>query len=630
MFTDMVGYTAAAQADEKTALALRREQEDLLLPVVAEHHGRKVKSTGDGFLIEFESALQATECAVEIQRCLHERNATSGVPSIRLRIGIHLGDIERQGADIFGDAVNLASRIEPIAEPGGICLSSAVQEQVRNKVPQPLEKLPPTPLKGVKVPIDLYRVVLPWADRAPVPEVLEPTGIAVLPFSNISPDPKDEYIADGLTEELITVLSQLRGLRVIARTSTMLYKSSPKGVSQIAAELGVSTVLEGSVRRAGNRLRITAQMIDARTQGHVWATTYDRQLDDVLTIQAEIARQVAGALQVRLTGTEESRLGARPPLRPESYLAYLKGRTLVHDPSPASVEEAKRQFERAISLDAHNAAAYAGLADATSMAGWSFTDENREAWGATGRRLAGKAIELDPNLAEAHAALALIEWQDFHYALAVREFELALSLNPSYSWAHMGYGVCLEDLGRADEALLHLRLAEAADPFWPFALYHLAVLLVWRGRFEEAFERVEKLRAVDAAGDWYLPALYQYRIARSEVPEALEALKRWVEQETVPRYVALRQARYSALSGDRVHARELLRQEDSLPEFPPGQYDVAREYAELGELDECFRWLEKAYRNRNLPLQAFLLDPRFQNVRADSRFAALVKRMNLS
>ncbi|MGP8077692.1 MAG: adenylate/guanylate cyclase domain-containing protein [Thermoplasmata archaeon] len=229
------------------------------------HEGREIKSTGDGFLVEFDSALRAVQCAIDIHQNLAERNAMPSVTPIRLRIGVHLGDVEERDGDIFGDSVYVASRIEPLADPGGICISEPVFGQVRNKISNQFEKLEPKALKNVRYPLDVYRVVLPWTGGPPPARSPGPARLAVLPFVNISPDPNDEYFADGLTEEMITVLSQLRELRVIARTSVSQYQANPKSVSQIGAELGVDAVLEGSVRKSVDQLRITVQLIDVGT-----------------------------------------------------------------------------------------------------------------------------------------------------------------------------------------------------------------------------------------------------------------------------------------------------------------------------------------------------------------------------
>ncbi|MCI4372370.1 MAG: adenylate/guanylate cyclase domain-containing protein, partial [Thermoplasmata archaeon] len=237
MFTDTVGFTASVQADEALTLGLLQEQAELVAPILATHEGRVIKSTGDGFLVEFESALKAIRCAIAVQQRIHDRNAGEERVSFQIRIGIHLGDVERKAGDILGDTVNIAARIEPIAEPGGICVSGAVRDQVWNKIPDRLERLPTRFLKGLKEETELYRVLLPWTGPSPEVAVPKATGLAILPFANISPDPTDEYFADGLTEEVITVLSQLRSLRVIARTSVTPYKSTTKGIAQIGAEL---------------------------------------------------------------------------------------------------------------------------------------------------------------------------------------------------------------------------------------------------------------------------------------------------------------------------------------------------------------------------------------------------------
>jgi class 3 adenylate cyclase len=250
MFTDLVGFTASAQADEAVALGRVQEQASIVRPLFAKFDGREVKSTGDGFLVEFGSALKAMECAVEIQRQLQKRNARTSSSPILLRIGIHVGDVEEIDGDILGDAVNVAARILPISDPGGICLSEQIVPHVRSKLPLKLERLAPRRLKGVKDPFVVYRAVLPGVARVPPAERSPLPRLAVLPLSNISRDPKDEYFADGLTEELISVLSRIRGLRVIARTSVAQYKGTAKPVAQIGAELGVSR--EACERRATN------------------------------------------------------------------------------------------------------------------------------------------------------------------------------------------------------------------------------------------------------------------------------------------------------------------------------------------------------------------------------------------
>jgi adenylate cyclase len=630
MFTDMVGFTAAAQTNEAAALKLRLEQEKLIRPLFAAHGGREIKSTGDGFLVEFDSALHATECAVNIQHSVYERNARADVPPLELRIGVHLGDVEQRGRDIFGDAVNVASRVAPCAVPGGVCISGPVFDQVRNKIPNRLEKLDPRKLKNVKLPLDIYSVALPWTSPRGAAESTGATRLAVLPFANISPDPHDEYFADGLTEELITVLSQLSGLQVIARTSVSQYKSTSKSIAQIGAELGVSSILEGSVRKAGNQLRVTVQLIDVDTEAHSWAKTYDRELDKVFAVQTEIAKLVAKHLKVDVAGAEQGRLNERSAVRPDSYIAYLKGRTLLHSDLPDALESAKAQFELAISLDSTHAAAHSGLADVLQLTGWRGSGVSRRKWAETTRRLAARAIELDPNIAEAHASLALIRWENFEWRAAEEEFKLALSLNPSYSLAHIWYAAFLEDEARADEALRELELAERADPLSPSNLFRVSELLVWTDRSDEALAKIQKLSQLEPSSRAYHFLLSRYHLARSERDLALKDLLRAEELEPDERWKVAYRAWYYVLSGKKAQLKDLLRREEALPESLPVTWVFAAMYAELGDLDECFRCLEKARKNHLIYVAAFRLSPRLEHVRRDPRFPALLKRMNLA
>jgi adenylate cyclase len=630
MFTDMVGFTAATQRDEAGTLQLLREQESIVRPVLGDHDGREVKSTGDGFLVEFESALHAVQCAIDIHTRLHARNTRDDVTPISLRIGVHLGDVEEHDSDIFGDSVNLAARIQPVAEPGGICISEPVYGQVRNKITNPIEKLPPKVLKNVQFPMDLYRVVLPWQARGQPVESPAPTGIAILPLANISPDPNDEYFADGLTEEMITALSRLRGLRVIARASVTPYKATSKGVGEIGAELGVSSILEGSVRKSGNRLRITVQLIDVATQAHVWANTYDRVLDDVFTVQGEIAKNVAETLKIELRATESARLEARPTVLPDSYLAYLKGRTLMGDVTPAKFAAAREQFELAIALDPKNAAAHSGLADLTRLSGWFFPDVPREQWDAEARRLAGRAIELDPNLAEAHASLALIQWDDFEWRSAEGEFQIALSLSPSYSSAHLFYASLLEDEGRADAALQELVLAEAADPLRSTTVLQITWLLIWLDRLDEARTKLDRVERLVPDSVYYHLALARYHFAKGDRKRGLRELERGIELEKDPRTQVVNRAQYHALGKEPEKAEALLREEESQPESAHTMWATARAYALLGRTDDAFRWLEKAYLARNLPLAQFVLDPWFEPLRDDPRWEVLMEKHHLA
>ena len=633
MFTDTVGYTASTQMDEARTLELLRNQGSLLRPILASHHGREVKSTGDGFLVEFESALEATRCAIEIQKRLHQHNLAAAEGSgIQIRIGIHLGDVVHAAGDVLGDSVNIASRIEPLAEPGGVCVSEPVFGQVRNKIPDQFVKLEPVSLKGVRFPIDVYRVVLPWSspDLSATITDLESKRLAVLPFANISPDPNDAYFSDGLTEEMISVLSQLAELRVIARTSVNPYKTAPKPIPQVGLDLGVTWVLEGSVRKAGTRLRISVQLIDVRSQEHVWAQTYDRELNDVFALQSEMAREVAEALKITLLDREKSRLDRRAPPQPQSYLEYLRGRTSLHGVTEAGLREAKQHFERAVSLDDHNAAAHAGLADIHRILGSMYHHLPKPAWEAAGRRHAARAIELDPDLAEAHTSLALGHYDAFELGDAEKEFRWAIALNPSFAWAHQWYADLLADLGRPEEALREFAIAEQLDPLSALILGEEVQLLTVLRRLDVAEAQLEKLGRVEGFGILYHDRRAFLYLARGD----LELYRQEVHglKDLLPGRpeVGTADATYFACVGQGERAREALRPIEQLPEPIRPVSQIAWVYALLGDLDTCFHWLNVAVETQRLSPRMWRFDPTVARVREDPRFRALLGRMNLA
>ena len=399
MFTDMVGYTALGQRNESLSLALVEEQRKLIRPILARHNGREIKTIGDAFLVEFLSALDAVRCAYDIQRAVREFNIS--LPEdrrVHLRVGVHLGDVVESGGDISGDAVNVASRIEPLAEDGGVCVTRQVYDHIQNKFELKLASLGVKPLKNVSIPIEVFRMVMPWSVETPAPSVqLDKKRIAVLPFTNMSSNPEEGYFADGMTEELITSLSGVRQLTVIARTSVMGYKGTTKKVREIGRELEVGSVLEGSVRKAGNKVRITAQLIDASTEGHLWAQNYDRQLEDVFAIQSEIAEKVAGELRIRLVDSEKRTLEKKPTENTEAYTCFLQGRELFREETEASLRQALGLFEKAIELDPKFAKAYVGVAEChewLASGGYEPYDVSLSSMKTSLER----AIDLDPDL----------------------------------------------------------------------------------------------------------------------------------------------------------------------------------------------------------------------------------------
>ena len=629
MFTDMVGYSALVQTNEATAMRVLEQHNQLLRPVFAKFRGREVKTVGDAFLVEFESALDAAQCAIEIQRILHDYSASSPAEwKIRIRIGIHVGDVIQTEGDVLGDAVNIASRIEPLAEPEGISLTQQVYDQVQNKLSAPLLLLPPAELKNIHFPVKVYRIVQPWDSRRAEIQTPKPPGarhMAVLPLANISPDPNDEYFADGLTEELITVLSQVHGLSVIARTSVTPYKSAPKSIAQVGAELGVDTILEGSVRKAGKHIRITLQLVDVTTQRHVWANSYNREIDDVFAVQADIAERTAGAL--RLEFAKEGLPGS--PRRPTADLAaydlYLRGLVAASLESGKGLEEAARCFDQATKLDPTFAEAFAAWANMYVKAAGDYLPMQEVMPRA--RELAARALELDPSSSDAHSALANLAFQfDQNWQLAETEFKDALSLNPSNVPAHYFRGLSLIALERFDEAKEMLRGAIRLDPGGRHRM-----LLGWAdlesGDFDSGIAIMKEQRDTNpSVGNHVILGLFYLAAGRRS--EALrEADTPLTGADDVERFD---HALLNALLGRPGAAREVLAeiQRGEAKSYTSATH-VAMLCSVLGEKARALDLLERDYREGDRVLSLMYRGLFFDPIRDDPRFVALLRQYGL-
>jgi len=488
VFTDMTGYTALGQRNESLSLALVEEQRKLIRPVLSRHDGREVKTMGDAFLVEFPSALDAVRCAYDIQRAT--RAFDISLPQeqrVHLRIGVHLGDVVESGGDISGDAVNVASRIESLAEDGGVCITRQVYDHVQNKFQLPLTSLGTKHLRNVSMPLEVYKMLMPWEssvqdERARASSI---NRLAVLPFANMSPDPNDEFFADGLTEEMITELSGLSGVGVIARTSVMHYKNSEKSVREIARDLGVGSVLEGSIRKAGNKIRITGQLIDGKNEEHLWAQRYDRDLNEIFAVQSEIAESVAKALELKLIPRDQP---AKPsPENLDAYALCLKARSYWNRRTKEGIQQAISLFEEALKIDPDSARVNAGLADCYFQAAYrNFVDSEMGEMKAM--ELVTRALELDPSLPDAHATLGLIlSWRQRKYSDAEKEFRRAISLNPNYASAHQWYHHLLIATGRLREGLDEIMKAAELDPLSPMINTNLATAYaIDEGRLDDA------------------------------------------------------------------------------------------------------------------------------------------------
>jgi adenylate cyclase len=683
MFTDMVGYSALSQRDGKLALELLEEHRQLLREIFPRFNGTEIKTIGDAFLVEFNSALEAAECAIAIQRALAKRNADAAAErQIQVRIGIHIGDVVHRGGDVYGDGVNIASRIEPLAGAGGICVSTDVERQIRNSLGARFEKLAPTELKNISVAMDLFRIVLPWEQKSAVrghrsevrkssvvpsntksaligalglllvigvgwwwttqprksvsspaapsaPHASDQKSIAVLPFVDLSPAHDQEYFCDGISEEILDALAKVGGLRVVARTSSFSFKGTNADVGDIARKLNVQNVLEGSLRREGNRIRITAQLINARDGFHMWSDTFERELQGVFAVQDEITHAIVDALKVKLAVAPS----ARAQLNTESHDLYLKGRFYWNKRTTDTIKKAIDYFNEAIGKDPEYALAYAGLADCYSSLGFNFDAGLLAPAQAIPKAKAAalKALEIDDALAEAHTSLAFIKLNyDWDWPGAEKDFKRAIELNPNYDNAHHWYSHYLTAMGRTDESFLESKRALELDPVGLVMNVHLGWHYFYARQYDQAVEQLQKTIEMDpnrGFTHWYLGlALEQqgkYQKATSELQKghALLGDNLGVEADLGHTY---------AVSGNREAAQRMIEELKELSaQRYVAAYHVALIYTGLGEKAEAFQWLEKAYQERSDLLVYLKVEPRLDSLRSDPRFANFLLRIGL-
>ena len=549
---DVKGYSRLMGEDEVATIRTLTAYRAVMATLIQRHRGRVVDSPGDNLLAEFASVLDAVQCAVEIQQELKLRNADLPAPrKMEFRIGINLGDVIVEGERIYGEGVNIAARLEGLAEAGGICISGTVYDQIENKLALGYKYLGKQVVKNIARPVQVYRVYMepraaphkaskeaegqppgiirlwprgrtepPKASREaagqPQPsqkgmELPDKPSIAVLPFANLSGDPEQEYFSDGMTEDLITDLSKLSGLFVISRNSVFLYKGKAVKPEQIGKELGVRYVLEGSVRKAGSRVRITAQLVDATTSYHLWADRYDRDLQDIFAVQDEVTRKIVAALQVKLTEGEQQRMGHTPTNNLEAYEYFLRGLEFHAHRTQEANGQARQMFERAIALDPNFAAAYAWLGR-TYVLDWFHRWSQDPQVLERALALAGQAIALNESLPGAYQTLGYIYMAKKQYDQAVVEAEKAVALDPNDADAVLTLGEVLSCVGRSQEAMEFVEKAMRLNPHYPASyVFALGQVYYLTGCYEEAITALQRVLARNPdhrAAHFFLAIIY--------------------------------------------------------------------------------------------------------------------------
>jgi len=624
MFTDLAGYTALTQRNEALAMQLLEEHRRIVRPLFPKHNGREVKTIGDAFLVEFASALDATRCAFDIQQSLNEVN--SGRPEdkrVLARVGIHLGDVIHDQNDVYGDAVNIASRIEPLASPGGICVSEQVYSQIKNKFEFPLSTLGEKNLKNVNEPVEVFQVALPWEKKSESESGFDRNRIAVLPFANMSPDPADEYFADGMTEELIDRLAQVKSLKVIARTSVMKYKGSQKGVLEVGKDLGIGSLIEGSVRKAGNRVRVTVQLINAGTEEHLWSSHYDKTLDDIFAVQSEIAEKVAGELKTQLLESEKRTLEKKPTESTEAYSNFLQGRERLREGTEATRRMGITFFEKAVKLDPGFAKAYVGLADCHQLLG-DTGSEPRDVYLPIVKSSLERALDLDPNLPEAHSTLAVMLFNEDDILGSEAEARRALELNPSLPDAYWILYELAAVRGEQGEMVRQIESAYRLDPIRPDFIYRVGTAYFFTGREHEALEFWKKHEQL--APSFAYRGIAEYYLTNGDLERAKEFTAKFEKLDPTNPRVTWMGGYISALEGDKERALLAIKKIEAANIGPVGFNFIGFVYHALGDFDSYFEFVNKALESHSLVATMVIYSPLLAKARADPRYQELMER----
>ena len=692
MFTDMVGYSALAQRDDKVALELLEEHRRLLREIFPPFHGTEIKTIGDAFLVEFGSALEAAQCAIEIQRTLAKRNHdVTSDRRIELKIGIHIGDVVHRDGDVYGDGVNIASRIEQLAGAGGICVSMDVERQIRNALEARFEKFGTADLKNIKLPMDLFRIVLPWekgAEPSAVPAskkkspVLVPAAVlvllallagwlwmqrsnknqqpvaahaaptvpanapdqksvAVLPFVNLSDDKGSEYFSDGVSEELLTVLQKIPGMHVAARTSAFSFKGKNATAQEIGQKLGVAYLVDGSVRKSGDAVRIAARLARADTGEELWSENFTRNLKDVFAVQSELAETIVAQVRGQLTGgaagsADKEKIQAEVQAAEkggtknvEAHQLYLQGRFYENRHSDKSTREALAAYQHAVELDPRFARAWAGVARThTWIAGFA-TEGGQKAFDAhlaSARDAVARALAIEPDLPDALYARAWIETNfDFNWSAATQTVSKAMALAPADPNVLIAAANLETALGNTDRAIEIYGKAVELDPVNAQSRSFLAFGLANTKRFADARAEYARVIELNSSAPWAHAGLGLAYLLENKFEEAATAAQ--ADAGDWCRLLIVSCARWGQ---KRVAESDAALAELTKNDSETAAYQIAEVYAYRGDKDKAFEWLERARRQRDPGLGNLRRDPLLENLHNDPRWNAFLHTMGLA
>ena len=631
MFTDIAGYTALMGADEQKAFELLRKSRQLQKPIIEKFNGTWIKELGDGVIASFHTATGAVICAAEIQRACNNTN------DLKLRIGIHVGDVVFEDRDVFGDGVNIASRLQALASIGGIWISESVYQNISNKKAIGTKFIGEEVLKNVKEPVKVYEVIIGHETEIPGSTFEEHStkkisgkSIAVLPFINMSNDPEQEYFGDGMAEEILNSLSHLKDLKVAGRTSSFQFKGKNIDLREVGEKLQVGVVLEGSVRKQGNKLRITAQLIDVKDGFHLWSEKYERNMDDIFAIQDEIALAITENLKVILLEKEKALITRSHTQNTEAYEFYLRGRFYLNK---RFLLQSLEQFKKALEIDPDFAKAYGGLADAYVILGFYNFLPAKEVM-PKAREAADAAIRLDDSLCEPYCSLGLYyasyEWK---WKEAKNQFLKSIQLNPRYVQAHVWFGhyyLCWIE-GKIQEGERHLNTAIELEPYNAMCYINKYAVLLSAGKLEEAFITVKQGYELDPdsmIGNRIMGIAYLYNKQYAEATGYLEIASK------LSNYAAFNQVdliRLYTLMGLSEKARTVM--EELKLRAGAGKYvsSCLMSFAcgFLGDIDEAFSWLEKAYKEHDAYLCIIRYYPFMpDSLRQDNRFKSFISKMD--